>query len=458
MRLFNTLTRKKEEFKPLIGNEVRIYSCGPTVYSYAHIGNLRAYLFMDLLRRVLKYNGYDLRHVMNITDVGHLVSDADEGEDKMEKAAREQKKTPLEIAEMYTNEFFKDFERLNIDKPEIIAKATEHIPEMLEYAKEIVANGYGYETSNGIYFDISKLDRYGILSGISLEDQLAGARIAVDDEKRSPLDFAIWIKAPENHIMKWDSPWGPSYPGWHLECSAMGRKYLGDVFDIHTGGEDHIPIHHENEIAQAKGATGKIPAKWWMHVAFLTVDGGKMSKSLGNCYRIEELKEKGFEPLAYRYFCLNSHYKSKLNFTFEALKSAQTALNRLREGIKQHANGEAKIDASEMESYKAQFNEAVSDDLNSPKALALLWEVVRKEVKSKDYLELIKDFDRVLGLDLDINKINSLPTEEEEYSDQVKALIEQRNIARANKNWAEADRIRDLLNAQGIKINDKKIG
>lgn len=458
MRLFNTLTRKKEEFKPLIGNEVRIYSCGPTVYSYAHIGNLRAYLFMDLLRSTLKYNGYELKHVMNITDVGHLVSDADEGEDKMEKAAREQKKTPLEIAEMYTKEFFKDFERLNIDKPEIIAKATEHIPDMLEYAKEIIKNGYGYETSNGVYFDISKLDKYGILSGISLEDQLAGARIAVDDEKRSPLDFAIWIKAPANHIMKWDSPWGPSYPGWHLECSAMGRKYLGDVFDIHTGGEDHIPIHHENEIAQAKGATGKIPAKWWMHVAFLTVDGGKMSKSLGNCYRIEELKEKGFEPLAYRYFCLNSHYKSKLNFTFEALKSAQIALNRLREGIKQHAKGEAKIAPEEIEAYKAQFKEAINDDLNSPKALAVLWEVVRKDVKSKDYLELIKDFDRVLRLDLDINKISVLPTEEEEYSDEVKALIEQRNIARANKNWVEADRIRDLLNAQGIKINDKKIG
>ena len=287
MRFYNTLTRKKEEFKPLEGNTVRIYSCGPTVYSYAHIGNLRAYLFMDLLRRALKYNGYELKHVMNITDVGHLTSDADEGEDKMEKAARAQNKSPWEIAKMYTEEFFKDFERLNIDKPEIIAKATEHIPEMLEYAKEIVNNGYGYETSTGVYFDISKLDRYGLLSGISLEDQLAGARIAVDDEKRSPLDFAIWIKAPENHIMKWDSPWGPSYPGWHLECSAMGRKYLGDVFDIHTGGEDHIPIHHENEIAQAKGATGKIPAKFWMHVAFLNVDGGKMSKSLGNCYRIE---------------------------------------------------------------------------------------------------------------------------------------------------------------------------
>lgn len=457
MKLYNTLTRKKEDFLPIDEKVVRMYSCGPTVYSYAHIGNLRAYLFMDLLRRALKYNGYELKHVMNITDVGHLTSDADTGEDKMEKAAKSQNKTPWEIAAMYTEEFFKDFERLNIDKPEIVAKATEHIPEMLSYVKEIIENGYGYETSNGIYFDISKLDTYGILSGISLEDQLAGARIAVDDEKKSPLDFALWIKAPENHIMKWESPWGMSYPGWHLECSAMGRKYLGDVFDIHTGGEDHIPIHHENEIAQAKGATGKIPAKWWMHVAFLTVDGGKMSKSLGNCYRIEELKEKGFDPLAYRYFCLNSHYKSKLNFTFDGLKSAQTALNRLRSGVKQHFEGNAKVSVEEINKYKQQFIEAVNDDLNSPKALAVLWEVIRKEEKAKDYLELIKDFDRVLGLDLDIEKINNLPNEEEELSDEVKALIEERNIARANKNWAEADRIRDILTGMGVKISDKKI-
>jgi len=457
MKLYNTLTRKKEDFLPIDEKVVRMYSCGPTVYSYAHIGNLRAYLFMDLLRRALKYNGYELKHVMNITDVGHLTSDADTGEDKMEKAAKSQNKTPWEIAAMYTEEFFKDFERLNIDKPEIVAKATEHIPEMLSYVKEIIENGYGYETSNGIYFDISKLDTYGILSGISLEDQLAGARIAVDDEKKSPLDFALWIKAPENHIMKWESPWGMSYPGWHLECSAMGRKYLGDVFDIHTGGEDHTPIHHENEIAQAKGATGKIPAKWWMHVAFLTVDGGKMSKSLGNCYRIEELKEKGFDPLAYRYFCLNSHYKSKLNFTFDGLKSAQTALNRLRSGVKQHFEGNAKVSEEEINKYKEQFIEAVNDDLNSPKALAVLWEVIRKEEKSKDYLELIKDFDRVLGLDLDIEKINNLSSEEEELSDEVKALIEERNIARANKNWAEADRIRDILTKMGVKISDKKI-
>jgi cysteinyl-tRNA synthetase len=237
----------------------------------------------------------------------------------------------------------------------------------------------------------------------------------------------------------------------------MGNKYLGEKFDIHTGGVDHIPIHHENEIAQAKGATGKMPAKWWMHVAFLTVDGGKMSKSLGNCYRIEELKEKGFEPLAYRYFCLNSHYKSKLNFTFDSLKASQTALNRLREGIKQHAVGEAKVPAEEIEAYKSQFKEVICDDLNSPKALALLWEVVRKEVKSKDYLELINDFDRVLGLELSIEKINALPTQEEELSDEVKALIEERNIARANKNWAEADRIRDILTSMGVKINDKKV-
>ena len=456
MKFYNTLTKKKEDFKPLEGNVVRMYSCGPTVYSYAHIGNLRAYLFMDLLRRTLKYNGYELKHVMNITDVGHLTSDADEGEDKMEKAAKAQNKSPWEIAKMYTEEFFKDFERLNIDMPEIIAKATDHIPDMLEYAKEIVKNGYGYETSNGIYFDISKLDRYGVLSGISLEDQLAGARIAVDDEKRSPLDFAIWIKAPENHIMKWDSPWGLSYPGWHLECSAMGRKYLGDVFDIHTGGEDHIPIHHENEIAQAKGATGKIPAKFWMHVAFLNVDGGKMSKSLGNCYRIVELQARGYEPLVFRYFCLNSHYKSKLNFTFDGLKSAQVALNRLRNCIKLHSEGDKKVPLEEVNNYKEQFKEAINDDLNSPKALAILWEVAKKEEKSKDYLELIKDFDKVLGLDLDIEKINQLPVEEEELSDEVKALIEERNKARAEKNWAEADRIRDLLVGMGVKIADKK--
>lgn len=315
---YNTLTRKKEEFIPLEGNKVRMYSCGPTVYSYAHIGNFRAYVFMDTLKRVLEYNNFELNHVMNITDVGHLESDADEGEDKMLKAARRENKDPYQIAEYYTNIFLKDMKSLNIQTPKTIAKATEHIKEMLQFVKELVENGYAYETSRGIYFDISKLDKYPVLSNRNLDEQIAGARVEVDEEKKNPHDFALWIKAPENHIMKWESPWGLSYPGWHIECSAMSRKYLGNEFDIHTGGVDHIPTHHENEIAQSKGATGKIPAKFWMHCEFLQVDGGKMSKSLGNVYTLEQLQEKGIEPIAYRMFCHTAHYRTKLNFTFES--------------------------------------------------------------------------------------------------------------------------------------------
>ena len=307
LKIYNTLTREKEEFKPLNKEDVKIYSCGPTVYSYAHIGNFRTYIFMDTLRRVLKYNGYKLKHAMNITDVGHLESDADEGEDKMLKAAKKENKNPYEIAKFYTDAFFKDFDILNIDRPEIICKATDHIKEMLQFVKEIVENGYAYETSRGIYFDISKLDKYPVLSTRKIDEQIAGARIAVDDEKRNPEDFAIWIKAPENHIMKWESPWGLSYPGWHIECSAMSREYLGDEFDIHTGGIDHIPTHHENEIAQSKGANGKIPAKYWMHCNYLQVDGGKMSKSLGNVYTVSTLSEKGINPLAFKLFCFSSH-------------------------------------------------------------------------------------------------------------------------------------------------------
>ena len=277
---YNTLSKEKQEFQPLKGKEVRMYTCGPTVYYFAHIGNLRAYLFMDTLRRVLKYNGYTLKHVMNITDVGHLVSDADEGEDKMLKAARRENKDPYEIANFYMNAFLKDIDKLNIDKPEIIARATEHIDVMEQYVKKIIENGYTYQTEDTIYFDTSKLKNYGILSGKKVEEQKAGARVDFDNNKKNISDFALWIKAPENHIMKWDTFFGKCYPGWHLECSARGYKYLGEEFDIHTGGIDHIPIHHENEIAQAQGFCGKIPARFWMHVNFLTVNGGKMSKSL----------------------------------------------------------------------------------------------------------------------------------------------------------------------------------
>ena len=458
LKLYNTLTKNKEDFVPLKGNEVRIYSCGPTVYSYAHIGNFRTYVFVDNLRRVLKYNGYTLKHVMNITDVGHLESDADEGEDKMEKAAKKENKSPYEIAKFYTEAFFKDMDKLNIERPEIIAKATDHIPEMLEFAKEIVNNGYGYETSTAIYFDVSKLDKYPVLSNRNVDDQIAGARVDVDPEKRNPYDFAIWIKAPENHIMKWDSPWGLSYPGWHLECSAMSRKYLGEVFDIHTGGVDHIPTHHENEIAQSKGAFGKIPAKTWMHVEFLQVDGGKMSKSLGNVYTITQLEEKGIEALAFKLFCYTAHYRTKLNFTFEGAHASQKALNRLRDSLIKHKNGNMKIEQKVIDEYKEKFMEAIDDDLNMPLALSIVWEIARNENKSKDFADLLIEFDKVLGLDL-INSEKYLEKQAEiEIPEEIQKLVEKRKKAREEKNWKLSDEIRDKLKEKGYMIKDTKDG
>lgn len=458
LKLYNTLTKQKEEFKPLEGNEVRIYTCGPTVYSFAHIGNFRAYVFMDTLRRVLKENGYVLKHVMNITDVGHLESDADEGEDKMEKAARKENKNPYEIAAYYTDIFFRDMGRLHIERPEIIAKATDHISDMLEFVKTLVKNGYAYETSKAIYFDISKLDKYPVLSNRNLDDQIAGARVDVDPEKRNPYDFAVWIKAPENHIMKWESPWGLSYPGWHLECSAMGRKYLGDEFDIHTGGVDHIPTHHENEIAQSKGCTGHIPAKRWMHVEFLQVDGGKMSKSLGNTYTLDQLQEKGIEPLAYKMFCYTAHYRTKLNFTFESAISTQKALNRLREGYLTHLQNNEQVNEEEIKEYKQRFLDAVNDDLNMPLAMGVVWEVVRNNKKSKQFADLLLEFDRILGLDLENSKKYLEEQEKVELPEEIIKLVEQRKIARENKDWAESDRIRDILKEKGYIVKDTKEG
>ena len=451
---YNTLTHKKEEFKPINEEKIKMYSCGPTVYSYAHIGNFRTYIFMDSLRRVLKYNGYKMKHVMNITDVGHLTSDADTGEDKMEKAAKKEGKNPREIAEHYTNIFMKDIENLNIDMPEIITKATDNIPQMLEMVQEIVKNGYGYETSTGIYFDVSKLDKYPVLSNNSVEGQEAGARIEVDSEKKNPYDFAIWIKAPENHIMKWDSPWGKSYPGWHIECSAMGRRYLGENFDIHTGGVDHIPIHHENEIAQCKGAFGHNPASYWMHCEFLLVDGGKMSKSLGNIYTLDQLQEQGIEPLAYKLFCYSSHYRNKLNFTFEGAKANQISLNRLRQGYANHKNGEENVEESTIKEFEKRFHQAINDDLNMPLAMGVVWEVVRFEKKSPKLAELLLKFDTVLGLKIDENP----QQQTESIPEEVQKIIEERNLARKEKNWAESDRLRDKLQELGYTVKDTKEG
>lgn len=453
LNIYNTLTRKIEEFKPNDETEVRIYSCGPTVYNYAHIGNLRAYLFMDTLRRTLKYNGYTLKHVMNITDVGHLVSDADDGEDKMMKAARIEKKDPFEIAEFYMKAFLLDIDKLNIDKPEIIARATEHIKVMEEYVKKIIENGYTYETENTIYFDTSKLDQYGVLSNRKVEDQKAGARVEFDSEKKNISDFAVWIKAPENHIMKWDTFWGKCYPGWHLECSAMGYNYLGEQFDIHTGGIDHIPIHHENEIAQSKGFCGKIPANYWMHVDFLTIDGGKMSKSLNNLYTLQDLAEKGYEPLVYRMFNFTSNYRNKINFTWEAMDSAKTALGRLREGYLKHTEGNEEILQETIKDFEARFLNAINDDLNMPVAMSIVWEVVKFSKKSKQLQDLLLKFDMVLGFNLANYK-----EEKQELPEEILELVKQRDDARQNKNWAESDRIRDLLINQGYLVKDTKEG
>ena len=452
IKFYNTLTKTKDKFEPLDGNTVRIYSCGPTVYKDATIGNMKSYIFMDTLRRVLKYNGYNIKHAMNITDVGHLVSDGDEGEDKMLKAAREEKKSPLEIAAFYTERFFKDFERLNIDKPEIICKATEHITDMLEFVKKLIENGYAYETSTAIYFDVSKLDRYGILSGIDLRNQRAGARVEIDEEKRNPYDFALWIKAPENHIMKWESPWGLCYPGWHIECSAMSNKYLGEQFDIHTGGIDLVPTHHENEIAQSKGATGKVPAKFWMHCEFLLIDGGKMSKSLGNTYLVQDIIDKGYDPLAYKMLCFTSHYRNKLNFTWEGLENAQNSLMKLKDGYAKHNNGTEDIETEKIEEYKAKFLEAINDDLNMPVAMSIVWDIVKNPVKSKKLAELLLEFDRVLGIKIE----EPIKRETEDIPGEILNLVEQRKIAKANKDWNLADELRNKVQEMGYSIKDTK--
>jgi cysteinyl-tRNA synthetase len=448
---YNTLTHTKEKFNPINKEEVRIYSCGPTVYKDATIGNMRTNIFQDTLRRTLEYNGFKVKQAMNITDVGHLVSDGDEGEDKMIKSARQEGKEPLEIANYYTKLFFKDLENLNIEIPEIICKATDNIEDMLKAVEDLVKRGYAYETSSAIYFDISKLDKYPILSNLDIENQKAGARVEVDKEKRNPHDFAVWIKAPENHLMKWNSPWGPSYPGWHIECSVMSKKYLGEVFDIHTGGIDLIPTHHENEIAQSKGMCGKVPANYWMHGEFLLINGGKMSKSLGNVYLLQDIIDRGYEPLVYKLFCYSIQYRKKLNFTWEGMDSAKISLDRLREAYQKHLNGTDEIDENILEQYKNNFNEAINDDLNMPVAMSVVWELAKRPEKSKKVSQLLKDFDRVLGLKIDEDKKQNIP-------DEIKELLKQREEARKNKDWSESDKLRDIIKEKGYIVKDSKEG
>lgn len=457
MKLYNTLSRSKEEFIPIKPGKAGMYSCGPTVYNYAHIGNMRTYVFMDVLRRTLEAYGYKVKSVMNITDVGHLTSDADEGEDKMARAAQEQKKTPWEIAQYYTDVFFKDLQALNIKRPNLTPKATEHIKEMLDFVQALAARGYGYETDDGIYFDISKFPDYGKLSGNDLEAQLAGARVEVNQQKRHPADFALWKKAPKEHIMQWESPWGMGYPGWHIECSAMSRKYLGDTFDLHTGGVDHIPVHHENEIAQSEALLGHPAVHYWMHGEFMMVDGGKMSKSLGNTYTISDLISRGYSPLAFRYLCLNAHYRSKLNFTWEAMSGAQVSYIRLLEGAYRHKNAPRSPQAALLaQDAWEQFLEAAGDDLNIPKALGVAWTLIRSNIKSADIYDALLKMDGILGLNL--AQYEPEQQQDEPLPAEIAQLAEERQKARANKDWALSDNLREELRAKGYEAVDSKEG
>ncbi len=453
LKFYNTLSKTKEVFKPIKKEEVRIYSCGPTVYKNATIGNMRTNIFQDVLRRVLRYNGYTLKHAMNITDVGHLVSDGDEGEDKMLKSAREEKKTPMQIAEHYTQLFFEDLKDLHIETPEIVCKATEHIKEMLAYVQKLMENGYAYETSTAIYFDVSKLDKYPILSNLEVENQKAGARVEVDKEKKNPCDFALWIKAPENHLMKWDSPWGPSYPGWHIECSAMGQKYLGEQFDIHTGGIDLIPTHHENEIAQSKGACGRIPANYWLHGEYLLINGGKMSKSLGNVYLLKDIKDRGYDPIVYKLFSYSCHYRNKLNFTWEGIEATAKSLERLRSSYQAHIQGNdelTKQDREKLVQVEENFHKAINDDLNMPLAMSFVWELARFEKRNKEVANLLKKFDTVLGIRIDFEN------EKEQLPEEILQIIEQRKQARQRKDFGKSDELRDELLKRGYTVKDTK--
>lgn len=432
-----------------------MYSCGPTVYSFAHIGNLRTYVFMDLIRRVLKYDGYKIKGVLNITDVGHLLHDSDDGEDKMAKASREEKKAPLEIAEFYTKVFFEDLQKLNIGKPEILAKATDHIKEMIDYVQALEAVGVAYETSDGIYFDIAKFPDYGKLSGINLEEQMAGARVEVNSEKHNPSDFALWKKAEPEHIMQWPSPWGMGYPGWHIECSAMSQKYLGKSFDIHSGGVDHIPIHHENEIAQNEALTGQKSVNYWLHGEFMLVDGGKMSKSLGNTYTISQLEQRGYAPLDFRFFCLNAHYRKKLNFTFEGMDAAKISRERLSLSLYQHKLSATKTSAEILEKYRTQFDDAVNDDLNIPLALGVLF-TMAKEPRSVDIYTLALTFDKIFGLSLD--RLSPPEQPKQDIPAEIADLVSARMQAKKEKDYSKADELRKLIASKGYTVLDTKDG
>jgi len=483
----NTLGREKQIFKPLNEGKVGFYGCGPTVYNYAHIGNLRAYVHHDVLARSLRHMGYDVKHVMNITDVGHLSDDADDGDDKMVKSAQERGKSVLEIADFYTNAFFNDTDRMNIIRPNVVCKATEHIAEMIDLIKMIEKNGFTYFAGGNLYFDIAKFPSYGDLALLKLDDlkacaQKEFARIEQDENKRNPGDFVLWFTKSKfaNQALVWDSPWGRGYPGWHIECSAMSMKYLGDQFDIHAGGIDHIPIHHTNEIAQSEAATGKKPwVSYWLHNEFLVIDKSKVSKSKGNFLTLQSLVDEGFEPLDYRYFLLGGHYRSQLQFSFESLKGAKNSRKSLIDKVRgladkagydetrintDYTDKKRRLESFDKDVFKyiEEFDRAVEDDLNTPRALAELWGVLRDGPASPQALRAVFYMDEVLGLGLedavrDGGKDEKLNINED-FKREIEALIVKRAEAKKMKDFAGADIIRQSLKDRGIILEDGPAG
>lgn len=474
-KLYNSLTKKEEEFAPLNPPIVTLYTCGPTVYDYPHIGHGRKYVNDDILKRTLTLFGFQVKHVMNITDVGHLVSDSDEGEDKLEKGAKKTGKTVWEVAKFYEEVFHEDMAKLNIIPPTVVPRATDNIPEQIELIKKLFENGYAYDTPEAVYFDVTKFKDYGKLFGQSLEEKEVAVRadVKTGEHKKHPADFSLWFKRVgrfADHQMHWDSPWGDGFPGWHIECSAMSMKYLGETIDIHTGGIDHLPIHHPNEIAQSEGATGKQFVRFWMHYNFLNIKGEKMSKSRENFYRIADIVEKGFEPLDLRYFFLTSHYRKELNFTWEALEAARTARIRLVDVVVQLA-GQKNADSrrttlsqekmGKVDDYQKRFTEALENDLNMPQALAVVWETIKSNIPSEDKYDLVMGFNQVLGLDL----ANSLSAQagkpqiaNSEIPDEIQKLVDKRNQLRGEKKWGEADVVRKEIEEKGWLVEDTAVG
>ena len=459
MKIYNTLSKKIEEFVPNVEGQVKMYTCGPTVYHYAHIGNLRTYIFEDVLEKGLKYLGYDVKRAMNITDVGHLTSDADTGEDKMLKGAQREGKTVYEIAEFYTEAFLNDMKDLNIKIPETIEKASDNIDVYIEMIEKMLADDYAYISNGNVYFDISKAKDYYQLSGKNPEDLMIGVRDTVEEDKakRNPADFVLWFTLSkfENQAMKWDSPWGVGYPGWHIECSGINYKVFGEYLDIHCGGVDNIFPHHTNEIAQSEAFVGHKWCNYWCHGAYLNDETGKMSKSKGEFLTVSLLKSKGYSPIDYRFFCLNSHYRNPLTFTFESLDGARKALKRLKSktlALKDEGN----LDNEVFTKYDELYKEALSNDLNTSSMITILYDVLKDEsLNDKTKLELVKSFDKVLSLDLLKEEESVIDTDLEKM---IQEKIVERKEAKKNKDFATADKIRDELLEQGIKLIDTREG